>query len=126
MNSLENPQNSKSTAAAEQLPTTQSSSSLFQRQSKSTGQGLSPQNLPPIGVSDLNALRIVESHPSKIPRDFVNHRKEKTEVKVEEDFLGEDEQAEALQALASYSAFQLQLLRHIADAPTFVEFSSQS
>ncbi len=46
---------------------------------------------------------------------------------IEEDILGnEDGQEEALQALASYAAFQLTLLRHIKEDPRITEFAYQT
>jgi len=43
---------------------------------------------------------------------------------IEDDVLGnEDGQEEALQALASYAAFQLTLLRHMTEDPRFTEFA---
>ncbi len=45
----------------------------------------------------------------------------------EDDILGnEDRQEEALQALASYAAFQLTLLRDIAENTRFTEFEYQA
>jgi hypothetical protein len=132
MNSLEHRQKFRSTAAAEraeQRPTSQSSRSHFKKPSKSPGRGPPPQHLPPIGASDFEVPKEdAAAHTSTRNRDFERSEEEKENENSErkEELLGgEDGQDEALQALAAYAAFQLTLLRHIADDPTSIEFSDQ-
>lgn len=60
--------------------------------------------------------------------EFNDHGQDsKEEHENDGDFSDEqDGREEALRALASYRAFQLTLLRHIADDPRFTQFSDES
>jgi hypothetical protein len=116
----------KRAAVAEQRSSSQSSRSQFQKSSKSPGPGFSPQNLPPIHASNSKTPPKAPIHLSRIHTDFEQHEKDYEDTEVEEEPLGgEDGQEEALQALASYGAFQLTLLRHFAENPIFPDFLGQ-
>jgi hypothetical protein len=119
-------ENLKGTAAAEQRPSSRGSLSQFKKSSKSPGRGFSPQDLPPIHASISKTPPKAPSHLPLIHTAFEKHKKGYEDTEREEEPLGgEDVQEEALQALASYAAFQLTLLRHFTDNPIFPEFLVQ-
>lgn len=113
-------------SAADQERSTHWTSSLFNKSTKSPGRGFCPQNAPPIETRGSNTPLTVSAHTSAKRKPHGNRGKWYTDLKTEEESSNiETGQEEALQALASYAAFQLTLLRYIEEDATFAYFTDQ-
>jgi hypothetical protein len=118
-------QDRKQISAAEPRPSPENSQSQIQEPSISPGRRIPPRNVPPIVTKDAKTPQNAQSY-SSASRCFENQEDNK-DMGIEDDiFSNEDGQEEALQALASYAAFQLTLLRHIAEDPRYIEFAYQT
>ncbi|KAE9377670.1 hypothetical protein N431DRAFT_461262 [Stipitochalara longipes BDJ] len=129
MNSSGRVKKRSSTTTAEQRPFSSHftrSKSHSKKSSKSPGGKSTPHNLPPIDTQDPKTPPKAPTHTYKRNRKSDNIESDDENQENEEEQLNrEDVQADALQALASYMAFQRMLLRHIEIDPSFTEFTYQ-
>jgi hypothetical protein len=121
-------QKHKRAGSAEKRPShSTGSTSHSQKSTKSPGRGSFSPNLPPIDTSGLKTPQKPSVQSSTRKSDFDSDNDCSKELESEGEFQDEEYGTEeALRALASYRAFQLTLLRQIADDPTFTEFPSQT